>query len=68
MPRTQPRTRAQTPDEFLRAAGFRIVSRPGKGEAVWERGGQLYRHSDAMELANDEHQAELWALEEKWGK
>ena len=35
-------------DADLRERGFRIHSRPGKDEPVWERGGVLYPESKAI--------------------
>lgn len=45
--------RLMNPDDIrLRAHGFRIESRPAKGEAIWSRGKQKLRHSDAVTLIN----------------
>lgn len=35
-------------DARLRSFGFRIVSRPRDGEALWERGGRLYTQREAV--------------------
>jgi hypothetical protein len=67
MPKPKPAKRPQTPDEFLRGAGFRIHARPAGREAVWERGGRLFRQTEAYDVANDEMLAALTAIEEKWG-
>ena len=79
MPKSKPKAAAQTPagspvagqsaDGFLRDLKFRIHARPAKGEAVWSRGGRLWRQSEALAVANEEWANALWAMEDsgtKW--
>lgn len=43
-------------DERLRAHGYTIWSRPGKGESIWLRGGKLYTWSEALAEIRKERQ------------
>ena len=45
---TKDSTSRHPTDADLRERGFRIHSRPEKGEPVWERGGVLYPESKAV--------------------
>ena len=45
---TKDSTQRNPADADLREHGFRIHSRPEKGEPVWERGGVLYPESKAV--------------------
>lgn len=47
---SQSRARSFPDDVQLRRAGFKIYARPKTGEAIWECDGELYTHSQAMEL------------------
>jgi hypothetical protein len=41
------------PDDVrIRAAGFRIRSRPKSGPVTWERGGETYTHAEALAVAD----------------
>lgn len=51
---------AETTDRFpldtvLRRAGWRIHSRPSKGEAEWEKDGRMMKFSDAVETLGTAH-------------
>ena len=46
---TKDSTSRHPTDADLRERGFRIHSRPGKDEPVWERGGVLYPESKAVQ-------------------
>ena len=41
-------------DQMLRAAKFRIHSRPKSGPNLWERHGKVYPEVEAFEIANRE--------------
>lgn len=53
-------------DAALRHVGFRIHSRPKRGEAVWEKGGTLFPESRAVlqlgerERADAKHLADVY--------
>lgn len=38
-------------DERIRAAGFRILRRPYKGTAIWERDGVVRENKEALAIA-----------------
>lgn len=45
---TQDETRRCSLDQKLRAAGFKIKSRPRTGEPIWERQGKVYTQRQVM--------------------
>lgn len=59
---TSSKERVFEEDILLRAHEFRILRRPLKGEAVWTRNGEEYKHSEAVQMVKWEQEAE--AVEE----
>ena len=39
-------------DQTIRSRGYRIKSRPNKGEPTWERTGVVFTHSDVLRREN----------------
>lgn len=54
-----------TIDQRLRAAGFRIVSRPAKGNPVWCRGNVRYEQPAAVAICDREAAAKDGLVESK---
>lgn len=46
-----------SPDKRLRKKGFKIAQRKGNEEPVWQRGGRLYKQSDALRMCEWEERS-----------